>query len=349
MAHGSERRCKMIKILDFSKVQGNNLPYGGNAGLKKGFTWNGENWFLKFPKSTKGFRDMEISYTTSPLSEFIGSQIYEILEIPVHSTQLGVYENKVVVACKDFLQPGDRLYEFRELKNIYSEELDVFEETTQTSGFNTDINAVLKVIETNPVLKSTPGVTERFWDMFVVDAFIGNNDRNNGNWGLIYTLQGERKLSPVYDNGNSFRNKASDRQLLKTMGNEEAIQDSAYKIVHSIYVTENGRLINPFEFIDAGENEDCNKAVERIVSKIDLHKIISMIQEIPEKYNDIDIMSPVKKEYYSLMLRRRYEDKLLPALEKICEKDIVIDPMKQCMERTAARMPERKLDKKLDR
>ena len=88
----------MIKIVDFSKVQGNNLPYGGNAGLKKGFTWNGENWFLKFPKSTKGFRDMEISYTTSPLSEFIGSQIYEMLDIPVHSTKLGVYENKVVFA-----------------------------------------------------------------------------------------------------------------------------------------------------------------------------------------------------------------------------------------------------------
>lgn len=81
---------------------------------------------------------MEISYITSPSSEFIGSQIYEILELPVHSTQLGVYENKAVVACKDFLQLGDRLYEFGELKNIYSEELDVFEETTQTSGFNAD-------------------------------------------------------------------------------------------------------------------------------------------------------------------------------------------------------------------
>lgn len=51
-----------------------------------GFTWNGENWFLKFSKSPKGFRDMEISYTTSPLSKFIDSQIYEILELPVHST-----------------------------------------------------------------------------------------------------------------------------------------------------------------------------------------------------------------------------------------------------------------------
>ena len=79
-----------------------------------------------------------------------------------------------------------------------------------------------------------------------------------------------------------------------------------------------------------------------------------MIQEIPEKYNNIDIMSPVKKEYYSLMLRRRYEDKLLPPLEKIREKDKEIDSvleqkaMEACMKRTAARTPERKLDKELE-
>ena len=50
--------------------------------------------------------DMEISYTTSPLSNLLAHKFYEMLDIPVHSTKLGVYENKVVVACKDFSATG---------------------------------------------------------------------------------------------------------------------------------------------------------------------------------------------------------------------------------------------------
>ena len=39
-----------------------------------------------------------------------------------------------------------------------------------------------------------------FWDMFIVDALIGNWDRHNGNWGFLYdTVQDEMKLAPVYD------------------------------------------------------------------------------------------------------------------------------------------------------
>ena len=49
-----------------------------------------------------------ISYVTSPLSEYIGSHIYEILGYDVHKTILGICNdgkrNKVVCACKDFIK-----------------------------------------------------------------------------------------------------------------------------------------------------------------------------------------------------------------------------------------------------
>ena len=56
------------------------------------------------PKTAKKFneRKVEISYTTSPISEYIGSHVYEIIGIPVHKTMLGIKDKKVVVACKDF-------------------------------------------------------------------------------------------------------------------------------------------------------------------------------------------------------------------------------------------------------
>lgn len=92
-----------MEIKDFNNCTENMLTYGGHAGAKLGIIIDGENWFLKFPKSTRTLRKkVDMSYSTSPLSEYIGSHIYESIDIPVHKTMLGIRDNKLVVACKDF-------------------------------------------------------------------------------------------------------------------------------------------------------------------------------------------------------------------------------------------------------
>lgn len=59
---------------DFNNLKESGIRYGGNKTKKLGVIINGENWFLKFPKSTKDLiRKTDLSYTTSPLSEYIGS------------------------------------------------------------------------------------------------------------------------------------------------------------------------------------------------------------------------------------------------------------------------------------
>ena len=92
----------MINIDNFEKYPASGLSYGGHGGSKKGIIIDGEKWFLKYPKSTKSMEVKGISYTTTPLSEYLGSNIYDLIGIPAHETRLGVYDNKLVVACKDF-------------------------------------------------------------------------------------------------------------------------------------------------------------------------------------------------------------------------------------------------------
>lgn len=94
----------IIKIQDL-----NNFPlsdrhgsYGGMAGSKDGLLIDGEYWMVKYPKSTRGMRPPVPSYTSSPLSEYIGSHVYGILGYDVHETFLGFRNDKIVVACKDF-------------------------------------------------------------------------------------------------------------------------------------------------------------------------------------------------------------------------------------------------------
>ncbi len=33
-------------------------------------------------------------------------------------------------------------------------------------------------MENNPTFINNPGLQDKFWDMFVIDSLIGNNDRN---------------------------------------------------------------------------------------------------------------------------------------------------------------------------
>ena len=116
----------MMKLIDFSKckLSSRNLQYGGRAGEKRGVLYNDEFWFLKFPKRTIGMRNVEgLSYVTSPICEYIGSNIYKILGYNVHETKLGICFdgkiNKVVCACKDFIHDDNNelLIPYTSLRN----------------------------------------------------------------------------------------------------------------------------------------------------------------------------------------------------------------------------------------
>ena len=92
----------MIKLEEFDNFNLSGISYGGHGGSKKGILINGEKWFLKYPKSTKSMNVEGLSYSTTPISEYIGSHIYETIGLDTHKTKLGIANGKVVGACKDF-------------------------------------------------------------------------------------------------------------------------------------------------------------------------------------------------------------------------------------------------------
>lgn len=217
-----------MEIENFENIKQNNLSYGGRAGKKLGVIINGENWFLKFPKSAKSFEGVNMSYNSSPLSEYIGSHIYEMLDIPVHKTMLGIKDKKVVVACKDFRKDISRirLEDYNSINNIYVAGL---EEKLSSYISSSDLQGLMIVMENNPRFINCPELKERFWDMFVVDAFIGNNDRNNGNWGvLINNITEEVEVAPVFDNGASFAGNIDNSKIERILDDEERFKQSVY-------------------------------------------------------------------------------------------------------------------------
>jgi len=294
----------MLQLINFDKTPtAKSVFYGGNAGAKEAVVYNSGIWMIKYPKTTRDLINPQISYTTSPLSEYLGSKIYEALGIPVHETVLGIRRNKIVAACKDFTKDETgiiaHLIPFHDLKNSFmSNDIDEYTGT----GSETLLDEVLATINGQDDLKAMQGVIERFWDMFVIDAFIGNNDRNNGNWGILINAKNqEQSLAPIFDNGNAFFNKRGIAQMQKRLGNADDMKNDAYNIecVYKYTGLDNeGHKINPFDFMTKGKNEDCAKAVKRFLDAVDITKIEGIINDIPEHYGTLAVMPQVQKEFY---------------------------------------------------
>lgn len=305
-----------MEFIDFDKCERiTSRAYGGRAGRKIAVLFRGEPWLLKFPESTREFPGNNKpnihlpSYTTSPISEYIGSKIYASLDIPVHEVMLGSRDGKVVVACKDFAV-DDRLLDFASIKNTIDEDTLAHGNSSRDSGEY--ISEVLRILDASDGFgELRQDAKKRFWDMFVTDAFILNNDRNNGNWGLLakrYSIE----LAPVFDNGNAFFNKKNNSLVDSQVGDWVHIR-SDVKAINSFYLDEHGKNIHPFKYLAKSDIPECVAAIKRFVSKLDMQAIAEVIDNVPCAAQGYEIISPERKEYYKSVLETAYRDGIEPA------------------------------------
>lgn len=311
-----------MEFIDFNDCMVNerNGTYGGMAGSKEGITYNGNYWIIKYPKNTKDMNDVDISYTTAPLSEYIGSHIYQELGYDVHETLLGFRNNKLVVACKDFcLNRGD-LLEIRTLKNTYNEELENrlnVEISSTGSQHMIEIKEILIHLDNNPILSNIHGLKERFWDCVVIDGLINNNDRNNGNWGILLE-NNTYKISPIFDNGASFSNKLSDEKIRTRLKNFDNLRMSAVNIATAY--SDNGKRFT-YKKILSFNNEDLKDAIMKNTKLISdkMGDITNLLNSIPNVYKGIPIITEERKNFYLKSMEIRFNELILPRYLEICK------------------------------
>ncbi len=304
-----------MELVNFNHYKQNQRMYGGTAGRKMGITYNGKEYLLKFPGNLKEqqMKNINLSYSNSPVCEYIGSKIYELIGLPVHNTILGIRNEKVVVACEDFLEDGDRLYEFDKIKVTFEPHF-LDSNGNETNGVGVDLYEIMMTIQEHPFLQDVPGVIERFWDMFIIDALIGNTDRNNSNWGIILRKDGSKELAPVYDNGNCLNNKWDDEKMQIVMNDAGKMEAEAYKARRCIFELQ-GRRVNPYHIMESMEYQECSDAIRRLTPRIGscMNQIRTMIKEIP-------ILSEVQKHFFTLIIEYRYEKVLQPVCQKMMKK-----------------------------
>lgn len=280
-------------MIDFSQCRKiNTLAFGGNNGLKVAVEYLGVPYMLKFaphPKNTQ-----ELSYTNSCISEHIGCGIFNILGIPAQETILGVFvrngKQQTVVACKDFTSENKVLLEFAKIKNS------VLDSTHGGQGL--DLEDVLMAIDDQDFF-DPKAMKQRFWQMFVVDAYIGNFDRNNSNWGLLVDGEKQVSLAPVYDCGGCLYPQLNDESMANILCDKKEIENRIFVFPNSIYKQQN-KKINYKEFLTTSTDSVCRETLKIITANIDEEKVNSFI-------NSIEGISEIRKDFYKTMLHYRKE------------------------------------------
>jgi len=282
-------------MTDFSKHPINKNVFFSGAERKEEVIVDGFRYIMKYQKNS------EIGFVYNHVSEYIGSHVFEILGLSVQETFLGTYNGENVVLLKNFCKEGEQLVHFNDVGESTLEQDKEF--------YQYSYEAIQQMLLDNSKLTNVVETVERFWDMFIIDALNGNFDRHGGNWGFL-KKENQYTLAPVYDNGSSMYPRLNtDEQLLNVLNSENERNKRVYQFPTS-QIKLNGKKSSYYEVINSLQFEECNRALARVVDKMNMDKIFAMIEEI-------ESISDVRKRFYKTMYRDRYDKILLEAYQKL--------------------------------
>lgn len=270
--------------MDYSRYQSSGRYYTG-AERKKGILIQGEPYIVKYAKNSPQ------GITYSHISEYIGSHLFQMVGLEAQQTFLGICDGSPVVVMKDFIGEDEIFVPFN----------DVGDSTLEQSRerYQYTYHDIMQMLEENMKLTDVEGTIQHFWNMYLIDAWIGNFDRHGSNWGFL-KKDNRYRMAPIYDNGSSlFPRLNTDMKLQRILDSKEEMLKRVYTFPTSQILLQ-GKKSSYYELIDSLQYEECNEALIRMKPKINLEKMEKIIDGVEE-------ISAVRKTFYKRMLYLRYE------------------------------------------
>ena len=125
-------------------------------------------------------------------------------------------ETKPVVACKNFVPLDSILLSFKTIANsLLPEKLGKVPRLS-------DLYAIFDKPSSYFDAEDCEIALHAYWDLFILDAFLGNFDRHGDNWGYIQSFSRKSIVpSPIYDCGSCLYPQISDEAMGSILQNEE--------------------------------------------------------------------------------------------------------------------------------
>ena len=269
--------------MDFSRYALSKHYYGGSE-RKIGILINNREYMLKFQKVTP----FGVRY--NHVSEYLGSQIFTLLGFSAQETILGTYRGDPVVACKNFISKDELFVPFND---VGESSLDQDKERYQYS-----YEDIMQMLRDNSKLTDVNETISLFWEMFIVDAFLGNFDRHGGNWGFLKT-QNKYRLAPIFDNSSCLYPNMTDEDEMQNVINSHLEADKRIFNFPTSQIKLQGNKSSYFDVIHSLSFPECNNALVNIYCKIDLAKIFRLIDEV-------EGITQIHREFYKHMIQERF-------------------------------------------
>jgi hypothetical protein len=269
--------------MDFSNFKLSQQYYGGSE-RKIGVIIRGREYMLKFQKSSP----FGIRY--NHISEHLGSKIFSLLGFSVQDTILGTYKNEPVVACRNFIGKDELYVPFNDVGESSLDQ--------DKDGYQYTYEDIMQMLRDNSKLTHVEETIAIFWEMFIVDAFLGNFDRHGSNWGFIKKNY-EYRLAPIFDNGSClFPNMADEAEMLHIINSAEETDKRIFSFPTS-QIKLQGQKSSYYEIIHSLMFPECNTALIKIFNRIDLTVIFKLIDELKD-------ISEIHQSFYKHMIQERY-------------------------------------------
>ncbi len=270
--------------MEYGKFPINDKHYSG-AERKIGLTVGDEDYIIKFRKKTRfGTRNNHIS-------EYLGCRIFEVFGFNVQKTYLGTYKGENIVAIKDFVETNQQFVAFNDVGESSIE--------SDRNKFTYSYEDITAILYANNKLKDPEETVELFWDLYLMDALLGNFDRHGGNWGFIKE-KNSYLPAPIFDNGSClFPNLIDSDDMLEIMGNDKEVKRRVYDFPTS-QILLNDKKSSYYQVINSLAYVACNKSLVKIYKKYDFESISKLI-------DDTIFISETHKKFYKFMIQKRFE------------------------------------------
>lgn len=296
-------------IIDFTNCPIDTSAQYGGSDQKRGIFYSGERYMLKLPDRIADTKrnQWNSSYSNSVYSEKVCCDILDTLGFSVQHVKLGYIlrgnEKKPVVACKNFVPMGATLLSFKTIANT------LLPEKLGKTPKISEIYAVLSEKSSYFTQDMCAESLKAYWDLFIIDAFLGNFDRHGDNWGYFY-LAGAPSVvpSPIYDCGSCLYPQVADDAIDSIISSEAEIAMRVDQFPTAALLLEDKKKANYKDYILSGANADCTAALLRVFPKIDMSLVCSVIDSEP--------ITDIRKTFYEVMLTERYNRILVPAFER---------------------------------
>lgn len=284
--------------MEYNIYPRNNKIYSG-ADRKIGITIEDEDYIIKFRRRT------EFGMRNNHISEYLGCRIIGSFGLKVQEAYLGTYNGEEIVAIKDFVDKNQQFVAFNDVGESSIEE--------DRDRFQYSYDDIIETLHASNKLEDSMETVRQFWNIYILDALLGNFDRHGGNWGFL-KKNNVYSIAPFFDNGSClFPNLTDEDEMQNIMASEEETNKRIYTFPNSQILLD-GKKSSYYTIISSLAYPECNDALKRMFVRYDHEEIENIV-------NSTKYISDIQKGFYKHMLQHRFELILKESYERLMESE----------------------------